>query len=126
MGAGKLSFTIDKGATLSLGLTYTDATGSFIDLSRFGGRMQIRPDKDSEDVYITLSSSLQSDGTGLNFSGSNGSTDPRSGSICIYISAASSSILNFNQAVYDLFLYSGSFSDKLLEGNIQLNHNVTR
>jgi hypothetical protein len=126
MAAGKLSFIIEQGSTLSLGLTYTDATGSYIDLSRFGGRMQIRPDRTSEDVYITLSSSLQPDGTGLNFSGSNGNTDPRSGSICIFISAVSSSLLDFNQAVYDLELHSGSFVERLLEGNVQLSKNVTR
>jgi hypothetical protein len=81
-------------------------------------------------VYLTLSSTLQSDGTGLNFSGSNGSTPPISGSIGIYISAVTSSNLDFNEAYYDLEIYSGSGANeyvvRLLEGKVKLSKEVTR
>lgn len=126
MAAGRYSFTIEQGSTLNLELQYKDSSGNPIDLTNYGGRMQIRPSIASSDIYITLSSSLQPDGTGLNFSGSNGSTPPTSGSIGIYISALSSSALNFDQAVYDLEIFSGSYVSRILEGQVKLSKEVTR
>lgn len=126
MAAGRYSFVIEQGSTLSLELQYKDQNGNPIDLTNYNGRMQIRPDVASSTVYITLSSSLQADGTGLNFSGSNGTTPPTSGSIGMYISAASSSALTFDQAVYDLEIYSGSYVSRILEGQVKLSKEVTR
>ena len=91
----------------------------------YSGRMQIRPSIGSPTVYLCLSSSLNVDGTGLNFSGSNGTTPPASGSIGVYISAATSSMLTFNTGVYDLEITSGSFVTRLLQGNVQLSKEVT-
>jgi hypothetical protein len=126
MAAGRYSFTIEQGATLNLELQYKDANGNPIDLSNYGGRMQIRETIASQTPYITLSSSLEPDGTGLNFSGSNNATPPTSGSIGIYISAVTSSLLNFTQAVYDLEIYSGSYVARILEGQVKLSKEVTR
>lgn len=126
MSAGKYSFVIEQGSTLNLELQYKDINSNPINLTNYGGRMQIRPDVASSTVYLTLSSSLQTDGTGLNFSGSNGTTSPTSGSIGIYISAASSSALSFDQAVYDLEIFSGSFVSRILEGQVKLSKEVTR
>ncbi len=123
----KYNFEICQGATLNFGAQYTDISGSPVDLRNYGGRLQFRQfETSSSTLYLTLSSSLQADGTGLNFSGSNGTTSPQSGSIGIYISAASSSLLNFDQAFYDLFIFSGSFSDILLEGKVRLDRRVTQ
>jgi hypothetical protein len=92
--------------------------------------MQIRPSVTSPTVYLSLSSSLNPDGTGINFSGSNGSTTPTSGSIGIYISSCTSSMLNFDQAFYDLEIYTGSgncpYVIRLLEGQVKLSREVTR
>ena len=77
-------------------------------------------------TYATLSSSLASDGTGLNFSGSNGTTPLTSGSIGIIISAASSSAFTFDTARYDLEIYSGNTVTRLLEGMIKIDKEVTR
>lgn len=126
MSAGRYSFTIEQGSTLSFQLQYKDSDGNPINLANYGGRMQIRPTLPSSTVYITLSSSMQADGTGLNFSGSNGSTPPASGSIGLYISAASSSAFDFDTAVYDLEIYSGSIVNRILEGQIKLSKEVTR
>lgn len=126
MAAGRYSFVIEQGSTLNLELQYKDASGTPIDLTDYGGRMQIRPSVASSTVYITLSSSLEPDGTGLNFSGSNSQTPPTSGSIGVYISAVSSSLLNFDTAVYDLELYSGSYATRILEGQVKLSKEVTR
>jgi hypothetical protein len=129
MSAGKYSFVIEQGATLSFELQYRDGNNTPINLSGYSGRMQIRPTVDSSEVYLTLSSSLNPDGTGLNFSGSNGAIPPASGSIGVYISSTTSSLLSFNQAVYDLEIYSNATPPvvtRLIEGNIRLSKEVTR
>ena len=128
MSAGRYSFTIEQGATLDFELAYKDSDNNPIDLTGYQGRMQLRPSVGSDIKYITLSSSLDPDGTGLNFSGSDGLNPPTSGTIGIFISAKSSSLLDFGEAVYDLELATGSdypIVTRLLEGQIQLNKNVT-
>jgi len=128
MSAGRYSFTIEQGATLDFELAYKDSSNNPIDLTGYQGRMQIRPSVGSDTVYITLSSSLEPDGTGLNFNGSDGLTPYTSGTIGIFISANSSSQLDFNEAVYDLEIATGStypVVTRLLEGNVKLDKNVT-
>jgi hypothetical protein len=126
MAAGRYSFVIEQGATLSLELQYKDSLGNPINLTGCGGKMQIRPSVSSPTASITLSSSLAADGTGLNFNGSNGTTPATSGSIGVFISAVSSSMLNFSTGVYDLEITSGSFVTRILEGQVKLSLNVTR
>jgi len=128
MAAGKYNFTIEQGTTVKLELQYKDASGSAIDLTGYSGRMQIRPDyaDNTTTSYIYLSSSLNADGTGLNFSGSNGLNPPVSGTIGVFISAPSSSALNFETAFYDLEIESGSIVTRLLQGTIKLSREVTR
>ena len=128
MSAGRYSFTIEQGATLDFELAYKDSSNNPIDLTGYQGRMQIRPSVGSDTIYITLSSSLDDDGTGLNFSGSDSLNPPTSGTIGIFISANSSSLLDFNEASYDLELATGSefpIVTRLLEGNVKLSKNVT-
>jgi len=126
MAAGRYSFTIEQGSTLDFNVQYLDSNSTPVDLTDYSGRMQIRPTAGSSDVIATLSSSRDTDGTGLNFSGSNGSTPPTSGSIGVFISAASSSAFSFNEAVYDLEIYSGSIVTRILEGKVKLSPEVTR
>ena len=128
MSAGRYSFTIEQGATLDFELAYKDSDNNPIDLTGYQGRMQLRPSAGSDIKYITLSSSLDLDGTGLNFSGSDGLNPPTSGTIGIFISAESSSLLDFGEAVYDLELATGSqfpIVTRLLEGQVRLSLNVT-
>lgn len=128
MAAGRYSFVIEQGATLDFEIAYTDASGNAIDLTNHSGRMQIKDSYGSSTTYITLSSSISPDGTGLNFSGSNNDNSPVSGTIGIFISANSSSLLNFSEAVYDLEIVSGStypVVTRVLEGKIRLSKEVT-
>jgi hypothetical protein len=126
MAAGKYSFIIEQGATTNLNVQWTDASGSAVDLTGYQARMQIRPGIEASDVYISLSSSLSPDGTGLNLNGSDGVTPLESGSVGIYISAYSSSLLNFTEAFYDLEMVNGREVTRLLEGKVRLSKNVTR
>jgi len=128
MAASKYSFTINQGSTLNLEVQYKDSTGTPVNLSGYSAKMQLRSGyaDTNPTTYITLSSSLASDNTGLNLSGSNGSTPLSSGSIGIYISAVSSSNFSFNTALYDLEITSGSIVTRILEGQVSLSKEVTR
>ena len=89
MAAGTYNFTIEQGTTVDFEVQYKDSNLVPVDLSAYTGRMQIRSTyADNQPVtFITLSSSLAPDGTGLNFSGSaaRGLKPPTSGSIGVYI-----------------------------------------
>jgi hypothetical protein len=126
MAAGRYSFVIEQGATTNFQINWTDASGSAIDLTGYHARMQIRPGVESDTVYLSLSSSLESDGTGINLSGSNFVTPLQSGSMAIYISADVTEDLNFNEAFYDLELVRQNTVTRLLEGKVKLSKNVTR
>ena len=129
MAAGKYSFAIEQGSTVDFEIAYKDSNGDPIDLTDYQARMQIRPSKGSDTTIITLSSSLEyGDGTGLNMSGSDGINPPTSGTIGIFISANTSSLFDFNEAVYDLEIVSGStypIVTRLIEGNVRLIKEVT-
>ena len=122
MAAGKYSFVIEQGTTTNFNILYQDSSKNYINLTGYEARMQLRSSISSPTVYLQLSSSLNSDGTGITVS--------PSGSINIYISSCTSSMLTFDQAVYDLEIYSGSgacpYVIRLLEGNVKLSKEVTR
>lgn len=128
MSAGRYSFSIDQGSTFKLGVQYLDSTSTPINLTNYSGRMQIRSDyaDNTNTLYITVSSSIAADGTGLNFNGQNGDQPLSSGSIGIYISADKTTSMSFDEGYYDLELYSGSFVTRILEGNVIINKEVTR
>ena len=63
-------------------------------------------------------------------SGSNGTNPPVSGTIGVNIAAVTSSLLDFNSAVYDLEIASGSGSTvtvvRLLQGKVKLSKEITQ
>lgn len=122
MAAGKYSFTIEQGSTVDFSIIYNDSNGNPIDLSQYDAKMQIRLTYGST-PFITLSSSINSDGTGLNM------TNASSGSIGIYIASCTSSLLNFDVASYDLDIISGSGDcpvvTRILEGKVKLSKEIT-
>jgi hypothetical protein len=128
MAAGKYSFVIEQRSTVNFELQYKDSGSTPVYLAGYSGKMMIRSNYADQNpiTYAVLSSSLAADGTGLNFSGSNGSTPPTSGSIGIYISAVSSSNFTFTTARYDLEITSGSIVTRILEGQVSLSQEVTR
>ena len=128
MAAGKYNFVIEQGSTLNFEIAYTDSGSNKIDLTDYHGRMQIKDKIGGSTTHITLSSSLADDNTGLNFSGSNNINPPTSGTIGVFISAHSSSLLDFDKAVYDLEIVSGStypVVTRLLQGTVTLDKEVT-
>jgi hypothetical protein len=130
MAAGRYDFTIEQGTTVDFQIEYTDCNNTAVDLTDYQSRMQIRPFAGSSDLHLTLSSSLGTCGTGINMSGSNSLNPPTSGTLGIYISAASSSLLSWDGAAYyDLEIYSGSgacqYVVRLLEGKVKLSKEIT-
>ena len=130
MVAGRYSFVIEQGATTDFEVIYNNNTGTPVDLIGFTARMSIRQSQIStSQLYITLSSSLGPCGTGLNLSGSAGTNPPESGSIGIIISHATSSLLNFNNAYYDLEIASGTGNSmvvtRVLAGAVGLSREIT-
>ena len=132
MAAGNYSFTIEQGSTTDFEIVYKDSNGDPIDLTGYNARMQLKDSIGGSSTFLTLSSSLSPDGTGLNLSGSGGlnaSKPTTSGSIGIFIGYVSSSNLSFSSAVYDLELVSGSGNaavvTRLLQGKVNLSKEVT-
>ena len=132
MAAGKYNFIIEQGATTNFEIVYKDSSGNPIDLTGYTARMDLRATPRASTSYLTLSSSLGPCGTGLNMSGSGGLSASKpltSGSIGVYISAASSSALTFTEASYDLEIVSGSGNcavvTRLIEGKVTLSKEVT-
>ncbi len=124
--AGKYNFVIQQGTTVDFEIQWNDINGDPIDLTPYSARMQIRSDYGSSGtLFASLTSTLDSDGTGLNLSGSNSAKIPESGSIGLTISAASSSNFTFEEAKYDLEMVSGSYVTRLLEGKVKLRKEVT-
>lgn len=126
------TFTIVQGTTVDFRIEYKDSVGQPIDLSEYQSKMHIRSSYNSNTAIAQLSSSLKLDGTGLNMTPTSGSKilPKSSGSINIYISAASSSMFNFKDAYYDLQIISGSginqYIKRILYGKIRLINSVTR
>jgi hypothetical protein len=122
MAAGKYSFIIEQGSTVDFTIVYNDSNGNPVNLSQYGSKMQIRQTYGSAPL-LTLSSSLNADGTGLNMS------NAVSGAIEIYIASCTSSMLTFNEAIYDLDIISGSSAcpivTRILEGKVKLSKEVT-
>ena len=130
MAAGKYNFVIEQGSTVDFEIQYNDSNGSPVDLTDYTARMQIRSSYGSSGpLHASLTSTLDSDGSGLNLKGSNGVKPRTSGSIGLVISSEKTTTFDFGTAKYDLELVKntieGSYVIRLLEGRIKLNKNVT-
>ena len=125
MAAGKYNFIIEQGSTLDFEIAYTDSGSNKINLTDYTGRMQIKDKVGGDITHITLTSysdTVPDDKTGLDF------TQAGSGIIKIFISAHSSSLLDFNKASYDLEIVTGSefpVVTRLLQGSVTLDKEVT-
>tara|TARA_Y100001938_G_C8088394_1_gene433510 strand:+ start:477 stop:839 length:363 start_codon:yes stop_codon:yes gene_type:complete len=119
MSAGRYDITIEQGATFTLPISYKDSNDAVINLSsNYTARMRI---KESHGGSL-LASTESGDSTGatitvtLAASGNN---------VTISMTATNTAALNFDSAVYDLELVSGSEVDRLLEGRVKLKKEVT-
>jgi len=131
MSAGRYPLYIEQGTTVDFEFQYRDSNNNPVDLTGYGARMQIRPSATSNEVYLSLTSTLNPDGTGINMSGSSPYKSPSSGSLGVYISSCTSSMLNFGDAVYDLEIFAPVDSPcpevtRIIQGPVRLSKEVTR
>ena len=129
---GTTDLTILQGATLNTVLTAKGSDGNPVDWTGYKARMQARPSVDSGTVLFSLtteSSSISINGT---------STDQGAPGIIITgtqvmlsMSAASTALLSFDSAAYDIEMYFDPSSGqeyvcRAFQGTLTLNLNVTR
>ena len=122
MAAGNYNFTIEQGATVDFEIVYKDSDNQPIDIDNYSGRMQIKDKPGGNVTHITLTNTLATDGTGLDFD------DGEQGKIKVFISAHSSSLLDFNKASYDLEIATNDTYEvvtRLLQGTVTLDKEVT-
>ena len=119
MAAGKYDISIEQVATCTLSMSYKNSAGAVQDLSSgYTSRMNIR-----ESVGGTIIASTESGDSPKNTlsialaaSGNN---------IIVTMSAANTTSLDFNNAVYDIELVSGAEVERVIEGRASLAKEVT-
>ena len=117
MKAGKYDITIEQGAGLRLPITYKSG-GTFVDLTGYQARMQVRKTHASSVKLIELTT--ENNGIVVD-------ADPTSGRFTVSMPASATAALNFARAVYDLELLPPANEPfRLLEGGVILSREVTR
>ncbi len=112
---GKLNLSIRQGSTFDQTLTWKDADENPIDLTGYDARAQIREETSSATPLLSL--------TVLNGRLTLGGA---LGTIRILISATDTALLDFDSAVWDLEVISGSVVVPLVAGSVTLPKEVTR
>ena len=115
MAAGSYDITIEQGATFSLPISYKDSAGDVVDLSSsYTSRMMIKESAGG----TTIKSLTNGSGMTLAASGNN---------IVIDITATDTAAMDFDTAVYDLEIVSGSSGavTRVLEGKVKLSREIT-
>lgn len=132
MAAGIYNFIIEQGTTVNFRIDYKDSNNNPVDLTGYDARMQIRDSPKGSVLYANLTTTIDSCGTGLDLTPEiDGVGQPlTSGSIGIVISAASSSAFTFNQAYYDLEIFTTAIGGcetvtRILQGKVKLSKEVT-
>lgn len=117
MTAGKYDITIEQGATFYKVLTWTDSTGSAIDLSGYTARMHIR--QKVTDVSPILN--LTTENSRITLGGS-------AGTITLLVAAIDTAVLSPQiTGYYDLEVVSGTgVVTRLVEGRIFISPEITR
>lgn len=126
MAAGKYNFTIEQGTTVNFEIEYKDSDNQPVDLTSYKSRMQIKDKPGGSTTYLTLKSYTTNeepaDKTGLSHEHAG------SGKIKVYLSAYSSSLLDFNKGFYDLEIATNDSHPvvtRILQGTVTLDKEVT-
>lgn len=110
---------IFQGATFNQTLFYeTGEPSAPVNLAGYTAKMQIRSKPESKAVILELSTTNANGRIILNES---------TGSIRLFISATDTALLSVcDKAVYDLELYNGAITTRILQGNVIISPEVTR
>jgi hypothetical protein len=110
-----------QGATFDQTLFYeTGNPPVAVDLSGYTAKMHIRSKPESKAVMLELSTQAGNNRITLNYGSQNGA-------IRLFISATDTAQLSVcDKAVYDLELYNGAVTTRILQGNVIISPEVTR
>ena len=111
--AGKYNITAYQGATYDLNLTWT-VNNTPVNLTNYTAAMQVRESADAGTAVLSLTN-----GSGITLGGT-------SGTIALNIAANTMGAVVAGQYVYDLELNSGSAVTRLIQGNFDVQAEVTR
>lgn len=114
MTAGIYNFTLDQGAVLTLNLVYQNPNGTPINLTGQTGRMQLRR-KFSSVAELTLTTS----NGGLTIT-------PLTGNILITMTDEQTGALGSGFYLYDLELINAGVVERIIQGQITVNAQVTQ
>jgi len=110
MSAGTYNINIDQGSDFSLQLTVKE-DGSAKDLTGFSARAQMRPTVDSSTLTATFTCTI---------------TNASSGILTMALANTVTDDIDVGQYAYDLELYTGSTSQRLIQGTATVSGEVTR
>ena len=120
MSAGTYNFNIEQGASLTVDLTYRDSDGDVIDVSSgYTARMKIREASGGDLIASTESGDSPKNTLAISLGDS-------TSNIVITMTSVNTAALDFDTAVYDLELASGSNTvDRIIEGSVKLSKEIT-
>lgn len=110
MSAGIYNIKIDQGSDFSIQLTVKE-DGSVKDLAGFSARAQMRPTIDSSTLTATFTCTI---------------TDSDNGILTMTLPYTTTDDISVGQYYYDLELYTGSTSQRLIQGTATVSGEVTR
>jgi len=112
---------IFQGATFDQTLFYeTGEPSTPVNLAGYTAKMHIRSKPESKAVILELSTQAGNNRITLNYGSQNGA-------IRLFISATDTAQLSVcDKAVYDLELYNGAVTTRILQGNVVISPEVTR
>jgi hypothetical protein len=123
---GKYGLCIVQGSdNCDLVFTVTNKDGSPIDLSGYTGRLQIRPNVNSDELFDDLSSANGRVVIDTIIEDYEGEPTLFYRVTCKFPNLITTGY-TFLKGVYDLELYTGSFAYRFLEGDVTVNKEVTR
>ena len=111
---GIYNIDLIQGASFVRSLTWTDQNNTLIDLTGYTAKLDIRQNISDTSPIISLSTS----NSRITLGGA-------LGTILLNLNATETGSLNFSTALYDLELYSGSNTIRLLQGKVILSKQVT-
>lgn len=108
-------FVIKQGSEWAVELVLKDDTGTVINLTSYTAKMQIRKEKSKTSQ---LYDDLTSENTRIVIT-------PLEGKLLLKIPSTVSDDYRFTRAFYDVEIVTGALVTRVLEGEIEINKNVT-
>jgi len=133
--AANYNINLDQGGTFVFHFQYFGSTGAAVDLSGYTGQMQIRrsPLTDKQIVKVLNAGISYSGPSGVTTAGTGGfsmnagvSGASLTGGVRLEIDPVTTSYIPYGKNFYDIELVKGATVDRILQGRIDCDREVTR